>query len=63
MIRYATEVKILVDTEGIGMDTDGILEGHPGYLDQIRGLKIILKVSGPFVQTLCIEKDSYMDAI
>ena len=23
----------------------------------------ILKVRGPFVQTLCIEKDSYMDAI
>ena len=22
-----------------------------------------VKVSGPFVQTLCIEKDSYMDAI
>ena len=22
-----------------------------------------LKVRGPFVQTLCIEKDSYMDAI
>ena len=24
---------------------------------------IDLKVRGPFVQTLCIEKDSYMDAI
>ena len=23
----------------------------------------LLKVRGPFVQTLCIEKDSYMDAI
>ena len=23
----------------------------------------IFKVRGPFVQTLCIEKDSYMDAI
>ena len=23
---------------------------------------MILKVRGPFVQTLCIEKDSYMDA-
>ena len=25
--------------------------------------KVYLKVRGPFVQTLCIEKDSYMDAI
>ena len=25
--------------------------------------KLIIKVRGPFVQTLCIEKDSYMDAI
>ena len=25
--------------------------------------KFELKVRGPFVQTLCIEKDSYMDAI
>ena len=24
---------------------------------------LFLKVRGPFVQTLCIEKDSYMDAI
>ena len=23
----------------------------------------IIKMKGPFVQTLCIEKDSYMDAI
>ena len=23
----------------------------------------VIKVRGPFVQTLCIEKDSYMDAI
>ena len=23
----------------------------------------LLKASGPFVQTFCIEKDSYMDAI
>ena len=26
-------------------------------------LSSILKVRGPFVQTLCIEKDSYMDPI
>ena len=26
-------------------------------------IKFSLKVRGPFVQTLCIEKDSYMDAI
>ena len=25
--------------------------------------KVDFKVRGPFVQTLCIEKDSYMDAI
>ena len=26
-------------------------------------VEIIFKVRGPFVQTLCTEKDSYMDAI
>ena len=26
-------------------------------------LMTLVKVRGPFVQTLCIEKDSYMDAI
>ena len=25
--------------------------------------RILLKVRGPFVQNLCIEKDSYMDAL
>ena len=31
---------------------------HPSALSQI-----CFKVRGPFVQILCIEKDSYMDAI
>ena len=27
------------------------------------GFQQYVKVNGPFVQTFCIEKDSYMDAI
>ena len=34
-------------------------------LESMKGLSklLLVKVRGPFVQTLCIEKDSYMDAI
>ena len=34
-----------------------------GMLLKLHNLAICVKVRGPFVQTLCIEKDSYMDAI
>ena len=31
--------------------------------EDIFNLLVLFKVRDPFVQTLCIEKDSYMDAI
>ena len=34
-----------------------------GRKTQPTNQQIFIKVRGPFVQTLCIEKDSYMDAI
>ena len=37
-------------------DPPGAWVSHPWFA-------LLFKVRGPFVQTLCIEKDSYMDAI
>ena len=41
------------------------LKSHKAICKILGGKLFILyiKVRGPFVQTLCIEKDSYMDAI
>ena len=41
----------------------GISTGIPLNILIICGKDPNFKVRGPFVQTLCIEKDSYMDAI
>ena len=42
------------------------LEAHPylhKYIYTVCNACPYIKMRGPFVQTLCIEKDSYMDAI
>ena len=39
------------------------IERYPGKFGQVSHFSHSIKVNGPFVQTLCIEKDSYMDAI
>ena len=44
------------DTYGCADKSYVIYPDFPAYF-------ICIKVNGPFVQTFCIEKDSYMDAI
>ena len=45
------------------MKKSGKLRKKTIKVRELRCFRKCLKVRGPFVQTLCIEKDSYMDAI
>ena len=61
---------ILINIYGLTYTVKPLLWGHPFLCQKCgftRGMAsnqyFYLKVRGPFVQTLCIEKDSYIDAI
>ena len=62
MVRYSSTLYII---SCFSFENKMLLINHSYYQARIAYtiFNYYIKVRGPFVQTLCIEKDSYMDAI